>query len=152
ELAHVARPGVTEEAGAKLGFPHLRGVGVIEPAQALENILDEERDVVGVLAKRRQARLEDRKAEIKVRAEAVLVDLGAKVAVGRGDHAHVDGLVAVGADTLDLTAFENPEELGLELGRQLADLVEEDGAAGRRLEDALARAARAGERAALVAE
>jgi hypothetical protein len=73
-------------------------------------------------------------------------------AVGRGDHPHVDldGLVA--ADALELALLEEAEQLDLGRRREIADLVEEQGAAVRLLEAAFARARRAGERTALVAE
>ena len=45
----------------------------------------------------------------------------------------------VGADALDLAALEDAQELGLQLEAELANLVEEDGAARGRLEGAVAR-------------
>ena len=56
------------------------------------------------------------------------------------------------ADAPDLALLEHAQQLGLDAERQLADLVEEDGAAVRRLEEALAVAIGAGEGAAHVAE
>src|SRR5262249_12759087 len=58
----------------------------------------------------------------------------------------------VAADAADRPLLQGAQELGLKRGRELADLVEEAGAAGRGLEQAAARRERAGERAALVAE
>ena len=56
-------------------------------------------------------------------------------------------------DALDLAALERAQQLGLQVQRQLADLVEEERAAVRLLEGApCARRDRAGERALLVAE
>ena len=63
----------------------------------------------------------------------------AQAAVGRGDEPHVDRHVVVGADAADLAALEHAQQLGLQVERQLANLVEEHGAAGGRLEHALAR-------------
>jgi hypothetical protein len=55
--------------------------------------------------------------------------------------------------TSDLKSLlEHAQQLGLQIERQLAELVEEHGAAARELERALARRDRAGERALLVAE
>ena len=56
------------------------------------------------------------------------------------------------AEPLDLPFLEHPQQLGLQLQRQLADLVEEDGPAVGQLEAAGLRGERAGERAALAAE
>ena len=44
----------------------------------------------------------------------------------------------VRSDAADFAPFEDPQQLRLEIERQLADLVEEHGAAGGGLEDALA--------------
>src|SRR5207244_7919542 len=56
------------------------------------------------------------------------------------------------ADALDLAVLEHAQQLHLYAERQLADLVQEDGAAVRRLEEALAVAVGAGEGAAHVPE
>src|SRR5207302_238774 len=56
------------------------------------------------------------------------------------------------ADALDLAALERAQQLGLEVDRELADLVEKQRAARRRLERTLARDHRAGERALVVTE
>src|SRR5262249_56272579 len=85
-------------------------------------------------------------------AEAPLGDEAAQVAVGRGDHADVDGDRVVAAHAADRVLLERPEELGLERRRELADLVEKARSAGRRLEETAPRRDRAGEGAALVAE
>ncbi len=56
-----------------------------------------------------------------------------------GDEAHVDGLVRVGAEPADFAVLQHAQELRLELRGQLANLVEEDGAAVSLLEGADAR-------------
>jgi hypothetical protein len=61
-------------------------------------------------------------------------------------------LLATIADRLDRLGLERAQEPGLRRQRQLAELVEEQGTAGRLDERALALAIRAGERAADVAE
>ena len=53
---------------------------------------------------------------------------------------------------VDLALLQRAQQLGLQLERQLADLVEEQRAAVRELEAARAALQRAGEGAALVAE
>src|SRR5205814_488235 len=91
-------------------------------------------------------------AEVQVLAERAARDLVAERAVRRRDEAdvEVDGLDA--ADAVHGPGLEHAQELGLERGRQLADLVEEDGAAGGDLEQAGLGRDRAREGAALVAE
>ena len=89
---------------------------------------------------------------VEVGAEGAAVDLGAEVAVGGGDDAQVAADGGGRADAADLAGLEGAQELGLELGRQLADLVEEEGAAGGLLECADPALGGAGEGARLVAE
>src|SRR5207253_5438298 len=62
----------------------------------------------------------------------------------------LDGAIA--ADAPDLALLEHAQELRLQVERQLAELVEKNGAAVRRFERALPRRGRAGERALLVPE
>ena len=64
--------------------------------------------------------------------------------VGRGEHAGAarDGLGP--ADALEAAVLQDAQELGLEQGVEVADLVEEEGAALRELE--AAGAARGGAR------
>ena len=59
---------------------------------------------------------------------------------------------AVAAEPGDLPLLQHPQQLGLRGERQLADLVQEQGAALRGLERALARGDRAGEGTPLVPE
>src|SRR6185437_8359598 len=80
------------------------------------------------------------------------VDLGPEIAVRRGEDADVDVDALVAADALDAALLERAEQLGLHLERQLADLVDEDGALVGLLEGPGAVAHGAGERAADVAE
>src|SRR5690606_20804046 len=60
--------------------------------------------------------------------------------------------LAAAAEALDLTLLQHAQELHLHVAADLADLVEEQRAAVRRLEAAIARDGGAGERALLVAE
>ena len=72
--------------------------------------------------------------------------------MGGGEDAHVDLDRAVAAHRLEAAFLQHAQQLGLQLERQLADLVEEQGAAVRHLEAARPIAARAGEGALHVAE
>src|SRR5262249_38559380 len=80
------------------------------------------------------------------------VDLCAKIAVRRGDDAHVDREVRAAADAFDLPALEHTQQLRLEVGLELADLVEEERPAVGLFERAGACPGGAGERALLVPE
>ncbi len=68
------------------------------------------------------------------------------------DEAEVDALGLRRADRHDLALLNGTQQLGLHAGGELADFVEEDGAAFGRAEEAGLVAHRAGERAAVVAE
>ena len=120
-----------------------------EPAQ---HVLDQEGQVGEALAQRRELHLHDGQAVIEVGAEALGLHLGAQAAVGGGDDADVELLVLRRADRLGVAPLERAQDLRLHVDGQLADFVEEDGAAGGRLEGALTRRNGAGESAALVAE
>src|SRR6185369_16500066 len=81
-----------------------------------------------------------------------VVDHGRQDPVRRRDYADVDAERLGRADALDLAILEHAEQLHLDAERQLADLVQEDRAAVRRLEEPLAITVGARERAANVAE
>ena len=115
-------------------------------------MLGEQRDVVAPLAQRQRLDREHAEPVVEVLAEPAALHLLLEVAVGGGDHAHVDGAGALLADALELALLQHAQQLGLQLERDLADLVEEQRAAVGELEAADAVAQRAGERALLVAE
>ncbi len=89
---------------------------------------------------------------VEVLPEALLLHAGEQILVRRGDDADVDVDRLVLAHAPDLVLLDRAEQLGLEGQRRLGDLVEEEGAAVRLLEEALARRDGAGERPARVAE
>ena len=150
ELANVAGPAVRAERGHRVGRDELVDRAVV--ALLAEEVLDQERDVLGALAERRHREHHDRDAVVEVEAEAPVVDLGAQIAVRRGDEAHVDRDLVPSADAAEPAPLERAEQRGLERWRELADLVEEERAAVRALERALVPTVGAGERALLVAE
>ena len=67
-------------------------------------------------------------------------------------HPHVHLLGLAPADPPDLALLQHPEQLGLEVERQVADLVEQQRALVGQLEQAGAVGGGAGERALAVAE
>ena len=88
----------------------------------------------------------------EVLAELLLVGERRQVAVGRRDQARIGAQRARAAQPLELALLQHAQQLRLQLERDLADFVEEHGAAVGQLEAADALADRAGERALLVAE
>ena len=91
QLADVARPGVREQLlggvalDARLTLCGDRG-------EALQEVLREKQDVAPARAERRHVNAHDVDPVEEVFAEALLLDLGLEVAVGRGDDAGVEGL------------------------------------------------------------
>src|SRR5690606_8281616 len=88
----------------------------------------------------------------EVSAEPALSDLLLEVLVRGRDDADVDGARVILAEPPDLALLEGAQELDLERGRHLAELVEEECAAGGRLEEAGLVTLGAGEGASTVAE
>src|SRR5262245_7987445 len=96
--------------------------------------------------------VEDVNAIEQVLAKAALFDSAPEVGVGRRDHAHVQPHRFHATDAVDLPLLQNPQQLGLELERQVSDFVQKDGAAVGLLEAADARLPCVGERALDVSE
>jgi len=147
ELAHVAGPGAIRPTLQQLVR---QGVGCTAEQRA--EVTGQERDVAFALAQRRQRDARDRDAVEQVVAEASLLDLAVEVAA-RGCHQpDIDANRALPAHATDFGALDGAQQLGLELQRQVADLVDEERAAVGTFEHALAGCDRARERAAFVSE
>jgi hypothetical protein len=151
QLADVAGPGVAGQLGAG-GVAEAGDLGVVLLDEAAQEVLGEQQGVAAAQAQRRQLDVHDVEAIIKVLAEAALADVLGEVAVGGGDEAHVDLDRLAAADALEGPLLQHAQQLHLHGGRDLADLVEEEGAAVGLLEATLASAVGAGEGALLVAE
>ena len=132
QLAHVAGPRVVAQALELLA----RDLELLAARELPREVLDEQRDVVGPLAQRRHVHAHDGEPVVEILAEALRGDLGAQVAVRRGDDAHGDLAVARAAHGAHGALVERAQQRRLHLGRQLADLVEEQRAAVGLLERA----------------
>ncbi|HSO40690.1 MAG TPA: hypothetical protein VLT33_49530 [Labilithrix sp.] len=120
--------------------------------ERLEERADEVRQVFEARAQGRNAHRDHREPEVEVTAERAVVHLALEVAVRRRDDANVHLARVRLADAADLPLLEGAEQLRLHGERELAHLVEEHGAAVRRLEGADPIAIGPGERAADVAK
>jgi hypothetical protein len=130
-----------------------RALGHVErPRVALHEVLGEAGDLLAPVAQRRNQDVDDVQPIEEVLAKAAGRDFAPEVAVGGADRSHVDPDVVVAADPGELTILQDMQELGLQGGMQLADLVEEDGAAVGQLEAARLALVGAGKGATLVAE
>ena len=103
-------------------------------------------DVLAPVGERRQVHGHDVEPVIEILAEAAGGDLVGQDSRGRGDDAHVDLDGALAADPNEALIGQHAQDLALGRERHVGDLVEEERAAMRLLEQA-----RAGELAALLA-
>jgi hypothetical protein len=115
-------------------------------------VLGQPHHVALALAQRWQRQREHGEPVVEVLPEAPGRDGGAQVLVGGGDDPDVDGLVARATEPPHRALLDHLQQLGLHRLRQQPNLVQEDRAAMRRLEQPLLGAPRVGEGAALEAE
>jgi hypothetical protein len=115
-------------------------------------VLGEEGDVVRPVAEGRHVEGDDVEAVVEVAAEGAAAHLLLQVTVGGGDDAHVGLDGPGGAHGHDLPLLEGAEQLDLEGGRHLADLVQEEGAAAGGHQEAVLVPDGAGEGSLHVAE
>ena len=103
-------------------------------ADLLGEVLDEQGDIVGAVAQRRQDDGDDVEAVVEVIAESALADHRLEVAVRRRDDAHIDVNGFLTADAVEFLLLQDAQELDLQVLVELPDLVEEDRAAVGELE------------------
>src|SRR6185503_20145739 len=109
-------------------------------------------DLARAIPERREPERCAAEAEIEVAPERACADRAREIVMRCRDEPDVDGALDRVADADDAARVERAQQLRLRGGRQLRDLVEEERAAARRLEQAGLRRGRARERTALVAE
>ena len=151
ELAHVARPVPAAKLLLRCGR-QLRRIHAVVARVALDEMPRQREDVLDALAQGLHVQREHVEAVVEVLAEASARDLGGEVAVGRGQHAHVDLERGRAADALEFLFLEHAQELGLHSGGHFSDLIQQEGSAVGQLESSGARLVRARERSALVTE
>src|SRR4051794_3252293 len=148
QLTDVSRPVIGEERLASFGGERRSSY----PGVLRREVLREERHVLEPLPQRRQPDGDDVQAIEKVLEEAARLHLGREILVAGGDdprvHLHRRGL----ADPADLALLEHAQELSLDAGTDVADLVQEQGSEARLLEQPAAGPGRAGERPARMTE
>ena len=102
--------------------------------------------------KRRHVQGHHVEAEVKVFAERSVLVSRFKIAVGGGDHAHVDLNPLVAAHRTHFFFLQYAQQFGLQFQRQFADFVEKDRAAIGGLEQSLLRFQGSGECSLFIAE
>ena len=93
----------------------------------------ETRDVLGSVAERRHNDRKDAQAIEQISPETAGCDLLLQVPVGCRDHADVDASRSVVAHAFEAAFLQYPQELALQLERDLADFIQKQRAAIRSL-------------------
>ncbi len=119
---------------------------------ARDQFVDQQRDVLDPLAQRRQLDGELVEAVVEIVAQPPLGHPLLEVVAGGGDHPHVDRPRQVAARALEAALLQHAQQAHLQLGRQVGDLVDVQGAAGGQFQATLAAGDGAGQRAGLAAE
>jgi hypothetical protein len=151
ELTHVALPGKCQEHLHGGAFHPLEGLLELAVVQTHE-MLDERRNVLAALAKRRDLHADDVQPIKEIVAEAPFLHCLVEALIRGGDDAHLHFDRVARADGKDLLLLDRTQELHLQVERQVADLVEEDRAAAGALEKPLLVVDRARERTTQMAE
>src|SRR5262249_27782556 len=142
-IDHVAK--LAHVAGPRIALEHCQDLGGRLFGRAVEEVLDQERDVLEPIAQGWHHEAHHGEPIEEVRAEAARLDLVAEVPVRRRNDAYVDLVGLVAADAAHRAALEDAQQLGLQIERELADLVEEERAARGALEGSAPRVRRARE-------
>ena len=151
ELAHIAWPLMRLDGGQRV-FGERRRPARIVAREALREGVREQRGVTLAVAQGRNLDDDLGQSIVKVFAEVAGLDLRLEITVRGADDAHIHRDFLATADALDLALLEETQQLGLQRHRQVADLVEEQGAAVRGFDLAECLLHGTGESPLLVAE
>ena len=151
ELAHVPGPRIGEQGSPRLRREAARGHAVLG-ARPIEEVGREAEHVLAALPERRDGEHHHGEPVVEVLAERPGLSRPGQVLVGGRQDPHVHGLAPGAAQPADGPVFERFQKLRLEGLGQESDLIQEDRAVVRRLEQPGLRVTRVGEGAPLVAE
>ncbi len=128
QLAYIAGPCIGEQRGLRIG-----GQTQTRETEARAVFFEKEacqkQHVAATLAQWRHDERIYRQPMIKVRAKPPGAHFLGEIAIGRRDQAHIDLVLAVRADALQLPVLQHAQQLGLHDERQFADFVEKERAA-----------------------
>ena len=119
---------------------------------SLAEVVNQKGNVFGALAQGRNGDGEDFEAVVEVAAELLVRDHFGQVPVGRGHQANIHRNGARASQPLELLLLEGSQKLGLQLQRNVSDLVEEKAAVVRQFKAADLLHDGSGEGALLVPE
>ena len=117
-----------------------------------QNVFHQKRDVVLVLAQRRQIDMKHIQPEIQVLSQLPAGHRFLRILVCCRKHAHIHRRLAFASQPPYFAVFQNAQKFRLRRRGHLSDFVQEQGASIGKFEAADAPLGRAGERASLVAE
>ena len=135
ELADVAGPRVAHQQPPRLGLEGL-DLAIVLLGAADAEVLGEQRDVVRTLAQRRHRQRDGVDAEVEIAAQRAVRQRQVEIDVGGAHQPEVRGDGAGAADRPELALLQDAQQLGLQRRLHLADLVEEQRAAVRELDQA----------------
>ena len=115
-------------------------------------MLRQRRHVGQAFAQRRHPHRQHAEPVKKIFAKAAFGHGTGQVGVRGRDHPNIDRLAAAGTHLVDGVLLQKAQQVGLQLQRQVGNLIQKQGAAGGCLNQAGPSGHGAGERAALVAK
>ncbi len=122
------------------------------PGVEIHEVPDQFGQVVAAFAQRGRHDAGRAETVVQILPEPAPLHFLEQIPIRRADDPDVHLDVLVAADPLEFLLFDDPKQLGLEGGRRLGDLVEQQGAPGGHFKSALPLHVRAGERAFFMAE
>src|SRR6202166_2736425 len=151
QLAHVPGPALRLKQLETFGF-HAYDVFPARRRKLSQKILDQSGQILEALAQTRQLNRKNIESVVKVFPEFSFAKPRLQIAIGRGQHSHVDRHLGTAAQATDLAFLDDPQKLGLQFGLHLGDFVEEQRASVCKFEAPFAAAVSTRERSALVAK
>jgi hypothetical protein len=151
ELTDVARPRIGHEGVARFQGESLQGQRIVCTDTA-EKILGQKQDVLRPFPEWRKAYRDDGETMVKILPKLTGADGGLQIHVGGTDEPRVGRLVTGPPESPDTVLLDDGEELRLKWRREQRNLVEEDRAPMRRLEEAGLGPTGVGEGPSLIAE
>src|SRR5688572_7789072 len=133
ELTDVSGPAIADEQVIRRRRyrAHRLLIALVELRQ---EVITEERNVFGPFAQRRHAHRDGVDAEVEVLPQAAVLERELEVDVGGADQPEVHVDESVAADRAILALLQDPQQFGLQIRWHLANLVEQQRAAFRELE------------------
>src|ERR1700693_1734390 len=133
QLADIPRPTVRLETPDSPRRELERGASELGGTSAKE-MFREDRNVFDPLSQRRQTQQNRADTEVEIAPEALLLDRGGQILMGRRDEPDVHLTIVHVAQTPEAPFFQDLEQLGLDLKVHVSDLVEKQRAAVRDLQ------------------